>query len=162
MQPLGLRQDITSCRKWSMNKAALSNGRCEHATTTRQPARKLIAVLYAQWPFIGLLLCGKWKSPCICCSGLLDEGSGSFCGDTYYLRYWDNSLYLLYLTGYLRNGNSRPSLCSIDIQAPTVGPCDDVFDSRTWMSVSQRHSLENTISTTRAACHPLTVKEPSA
>ena len=25
----------------------------------------------------------------------LDEGSGSFCGDTYYLRYLDNSLYIL-------------------------------------------------------------------
>lgn len=64
-------RDLVSWRrKCSMNKAVLSNGYCEHVATTRQPARKLIAVLYAQWPFIGLLLCGKWKSPCICCSGL--------------------------------------------------------------------------------------------
>jgi len=42
-----------------MNKTVLSNGCCEHVATTRQPARKLIAVLYAQWPFIGPTL--VWK-----------------------------------------------------------------------------------------------------
>ena len=45
----------------------------------------------------------------------LDEGSGSFCGDTYYLRYLDNRLYILYTTGHWRDGNTTPSLCSIDI-----------------------------------------------
>ena len=68
--PRDIGRDISWRRKCSMNKAVLSNGYCEHAATTRQPARKSIAVLYVQWPFIGLLLCGKWKSPCICCSGL--------------------------------------------------------------------------------------------
>jgi hypothetical protein len=42
-----------------MNRTVLSNGRSEHATTTRQPIRKLIAVLYAQWPFIEATL--GWK-----------------------------------------------------------------------------------------------------
>jgi hypothetical protein len=50
-------------------------------------------------PSLGYSCVENGSHPVSAALDFLNEGSGSFCGDTYYLRYLDNTLYLLYLTG---------------------------------------------------------------
>jgi hypothetical protein len=110
-------------------------------------------------PSLGCSCVENGSHPVSAALDFLDEGSGSFCGDTYYLRYLDNTLYLLYLTGICTI--ERVDQVSVRLIFKPL-PWALVMmssDSRTWMSVYQNHSLENTTPTMGATYYSLTMKE---
>jgi hypothetical protein len=65
----------------------------------------------------------------------LDEGSGSFCGDTYYLHYLGNSVPLYIWRAFCAMETIDQVSVQLIFKPPTVGPCKGVFDSRTWMPI---------------------------
>jgi hypothetical protein len=114
-------------------------------------------------PSLGYSCVENGSHPVSAALDFLDEGSGSFCGDTYYLRYLDNSLYISYPTDIGAMGTvDRVSARSIFMYLPWAFVMISSKRSPVPGCLHQSHSLKNIISTTRAAYHPLTMKEPSA
>jgi hypothetical protein len=89
-------------------------------------------------PSLGYSYVENGSHPVSAALDFLDEGSGSFCGDTYYLRYLDNSSYILYLIDIGAMGTlDRVSVRSI-FKHPPWGLCDDVQISGDQASAKER------------------------